>query len=376
MGGEPVGVSRGKGKCASAIGIAVALALVLSAAGSGVAVAGPNDEPCIRVAMVYEGDASLPGFEGGLKTGERYLQKKLPCAEVEAVDDIPEGPGSEQTFARLADEGFDLIFAQSFGYGDQVLAAAADYPDVKFEHLLGFQQADNLNTYDYARFEAYYLAGVLAAREVPSGKYGMIAPFAIPIIVWDINAFTLGARSVNPEATVQVVFTNDFDDPTADQQASEALIDEGAELIVQQTGSPAAAQVALDEDLPWMGHSDPKVQQFGPETFLAAPYAKWGPYFVARAEAVMDDSWSAEGYFGSTADGLVKIFISKKNVPADVRAEIKAKQKEIADGSFVVFGGPINRQDGTVVVAAGETADLEEMSTLFVEGVIGELPAE
>jgi basic membrane protein A len=263
----------------------------------------------------------------------------------------------------------------SFGYGDQILEVAGNYPDVKFEHALGFQQAENVSTFSGARHEAYYLAGIVAAEQTPSGTLGFIGPFPIPIIVWDLNAFTLGARSVNPEATTQVVWTNAFQDPVLDRQAAGALVDTGVGLLAQASGSPSVGEVATTEGLPWMGHSDARVETFGPETFLAAPYLDWGLYFVSRANAVVDGSWESQNYFGTIADDFVDIALSEQNVPDDVAGEVDAKKQEIADGSFIVFEGPISAQDGSEVVPDGETASLDDMSAILVEGVIGEIPA-
>lgn len=369
-------LTRG-GKYSTAACITFVLAILLSACddnGDDTSTASDGD-PCIRVAFVYESDVARPGFERSQKMGEESLREELPCAEVTSVESIREGPGSEQTFERLANEGHDLVFGLSFGYGDQIANVAADNPDVMFEHALGFQPAENISTFTGARYEGYYLAGIVAAEQIPSGRLGFIGPFPIPIIVSDLNAFTLGARSVNPEATVQVVWTNDFEDPTRDRQAAGALIDEGVDLIAQSTGSPSVGEAAVEADLPWMGHSDAGVQQFGPATFLAAPFLDWGLYFVARANDVIDGSWESEEYFGTIADGFVDIALSE-NVPADVAEAVEAKKQEIADGSFVVFQGPIRGQDGTVVVAEGETASLEEMAAFLVEGVIGEIPEE
>jgi simple sugar transport system substrate-binding protein len=125
-----------------------------------------------------------------------------------------------------------------------------------------------------------------------------------------------------------------------------------------------------------MGHSDKNVEDFAPDVFFAAPYAKWGPFFVERAQAVIDGTWESQGVFATTGDGITNIYLSKKNVSAEAKAEVKALRKQIADGSLVVFTGPINAQDGSEIVAAGEEGDLEVLSGLFVEGVIGDFPEE
>jgi basic membrane protein A and related proteins len=353
--------------------IVVALASVLgSSLTAGVASAG--DEPCVRVAFVYDNETKTPGFQRGQKVGENYMRKKLPCAEVKAVESIPEGPGALPTFELLVDEGYELIFANSFGYGDQLLEVAADNPDVKFEHAVGFRTADNLSTFYGARSEGWYLQGIAAADASESGQLGVIAPFPIPSIISDINGFTLGARSVNPDATVQVVFTNAFEDAIKDKQAAEALLDEGIDYLAQMSGSPSVGSVAEENDIPWNGADDPKVKSFGPSTYVGAPYLKWGRYFLQEAQAVIDGTWESQSYLGTIADRFVAFHIG--NIPKDVVADIKAKKAEIADGTFVVFAGPIAAQDGSVLVPEGQVAAFEDITTSFVEGVIGEIPQQ
>jgi basic membrane protein A len=325
------------------------------------------------VAFVYENETKTPGFEHAQKLGEEQLKQELPCAEVTAVESVAEGPGAEQIFAQLADEGNDLIFGLSFGYADQILAVAEQYPNVKFEHALGFQQAENVSTFYGAVYESWYLAGIAAARQVPSGKLGFVAPFPIPASISEVNAFALGAQSVNPDATVQLVYTNDFEDPVKDRQAAGALVDEGVEVLGQATGSPSVGEVAVTEDVAWIGSHDPAVETFGPETFLAAPYLQWGVYFIARAQDVIDDNWKSQNYFGTIGDDFVELALSE-GLPAPVTDEVEGKKQEIADGSLVVFAGPIKDQSGKVIVPEGETGTFDTMSTTLVEGVIGEIP--
>jgi basic membrane lipoprotein Med (substrate-binding protein (PBP1-ABC) superfamily) len=326
------------------------------------------------VAFVYDLPTAVPGFQASQKHGEEYLQEQLPCAEITAVESIPEGPGSLPTFASLADAGNDLIFGLSFGYGEQMLEVAEDFPDTRFEWALGYLQADNLSTFYGARYEAYYLAGIVAARQTTSGTLGFLGPFPIPSLVADLNAFTLGARSINPDATVQAVWTSAWHDPAKDRQATGTLIDEGAELIAQATGSPAVGAAAEGASVMWMGQSDPDVETFGPDTFLGAPYLNWGLHFLARANDVINDTWTSQSYFGTISDDFVDIALSDDNVSEDVVDEVDGKKQEIADGSLTVFAGPINAQDGSVIVREGDVDDFESMSTVLVEGVVGEIP--
>jgi basic membrane protein A len=364
---------KGGSRCALAGTLAVALSSLL---GGSVFVnhAAAGEDPCVRVAFVYDNETKTPGFQRGQKVGEKYLRKQMPCADVRAVERIPEGPASLSTFEELAEDGYDLIFGNSFGYGDQLLQVAAEYPDTKFEHAVGFRTAENLSTFYGARYEGWYLQGIAAADASESGELGVVAPFPIPSIIADINGFALGARSANPDATVQVVFTNAFEDAIKDKQAAEALVDEGVDYVAQMTGSPSVGDVATDQDLPWNGADDPKVRKFGPSTYVGAPYLRWGRYFLSEAQAVIDDTWESQSYLGTISDGFVDFNVGK--MPPEVVSDIKATKQAIADGSLVVFAGPIRDQDGGVLATEGQVLSFEDVSNTFVEGVIGEIPRQ
>jgi basic membrane protein A len=354
---------------------ATALCLLSLGLQASVAGAGGDEDPCIRVAFVYENETDTPGFEASQKTGEEYLAENLPCAEITSVESVAEGPGSEQTFTRLAEEGNDLIFGLSFGYGDQILAVAEDYPDTTFEWALGFQRAKNVGNFYGAKYEGWYLAGIAAGQLSETGKLGYVAPFAIPSIINDLNGFTLGARSVNPDATVQVVYANDFEDPVKDKQSAEALVDDGVDFLAQSSGSPSVGEVATTENLWWSGVDDPRIESFGPETFVSASRLNWGVYFLKVAQDVVDGDWKSRSYFGTFEDGFAAITLGA-NVPPDVVAEVQQAETQLQDGSLQVFEGPIRNQKGKVVVKRGKVASRDKMASFLVEGVKGKIPAE
>lgn len=377
MGGnvEPRRRAAGLRRRATIVVTAVTMVGLLTVVSTAQVAGGQGDEPCIRVGFVYENETQTPGFEASQKAGEELLREELPCAEITSVESVAEGPGSEQTFARLAEDGNDLIFGLSFGYGDQILAVAEQYPDTVFEWALGFQPAENVGNFYGAKFEGWYLAGIAAGQLSETGKLGYVAPFAIPSIINDLNGFTLGARSVNPKATVQVVYANSFEDPVADKQSAEALVDAGVDFLAQSSGSPSVGEVATEEGLYWSGVDDARIESFGPETFVSASRLNWGVYFVEVANDVINGEWESKQYFGTFEDGFADITIGE-NVPDDIVSDMEEARAALEDGSLDVFAGPIRNQKGKIKVKKGKVGSRDKLATFLVKGVIGEIPAE
>ena len=193
----------------------------------------PAAEP-LKVAFVYVGPVGDAGWTKKHDDGRKYLQQQLgKKVQTTYLENIPEGAKSEQTFEKLARDGYGLIFATSFGYGDAIFKVAKKYPDVKFEWATGYKTAKNVGTYFGAAEEGRYLSGIAAGAASASGKIGYVAAFPIPEVLRGINAFTLGAQSVNPNATVQVVWTSTWFGPDKEKQAAESLLAAGADVLAQ-----------------------------------------------------------------------------------------------------------------------------------------------
>ncbi len=332
----------------------------------------------LKVAFVYIGPVGDAGWTKKHDDGRQYLEETLgKKVEVTYLESVPEGAKSEQTFEKLARDGYGLIFGTSFGYGDAMLKVAKKYPNVKFEWATGYKTAANLGTYFGAAEEARYLSGIAAGAASKTGKIGYVAAFPIPEVLRGINAFTLGAQSVNPAATVQVVWTSTWFGPDKEKQAAESLRDAGADVLSMHQDSPATGQVAEAAGLKWVGYND-NLERFAPNAWLTGAVWNWGPYYVATAQAVIDGKWKADQYYGTIADGLVGLAPFGTSVTAETQAQIAAKQVEIKAGTFKPFTGPIEDQAGKVIVPAGETASLVDLlgTDYLVKGVIGEIPKD
>ena len=355
-----------------------AIALVASACG-GDDDAEPAAEPAaecdpIQAAFVYVGPIGDAGWTKKHDDGRLELEAALGECGVTTtfLESVPEGAESEAVFERLARDGADVIFGTSFGYMDQMLAVAERFPDVKFEHATGYKTSDNMGTYFGAAEEARYLTGMAAASVTKSNQIGYVAAFPIPEVLRGINAFTLGAQSLNPDITVEVAWTSTWFDPVIEKEAAEALLNGGADVIAQHQDTPSAGEAAQTAGGYWVGYND-DMSRFAPDAWLTAPVWDWGPFYIATVEAIRDGAWASEQYYGTMADGLVTIADVAAVVPPDVRDQIDAKQAEIIAGTFAPFAGPISDQDGNEKVAAGEAPDLGALLGMdyFVAGVIG-----
>jgi basic membrane protein A and related proteins len=334
--------------------------------------AAADGEP-LGVAFVYVGPAGDAGWTFQHDEGRKAIEEEFGDAvEVTFLESVPEGAESERVFEDLARQGNDLIFGTSFGYMEQMAAVSERFPDVAFEHATGFMTTDNLANYFGAAEEGRYLEGMAAAAASETGELGYVAAFPIPEVVRGINAYTLGAQSVNPDATVRVLWTSTWYDPEVEGQAAESLLDAGVDVLGMHQDSPAVGQAAEAAGAGWTGyHSD--MERFAPEAWLTATTWDWAPYYVSRVQAVMDGTWEPHSFYGDMADGMVSLAPFGDRVPAEVQTEIEGVRQSIVGGSFAPFTGPITDQDGEERAADGEEIPLETLLEMdwFVEGVIG-----
>jgi basic membrane protein A and related proteins len=350
---------------------------LLSACGSqSASQGGGGSSDKLKAAWVYIGPTGDAGWTKRHDDGRKMVQNELgDRVETSFVESVPEGATAQRTFEDLARKGNRLIFGTSFGYMDPMYAAAKKYPDTVFMHATGFKTRENMGTYAGAAEEAAYLAGIAAGKAATNDEIGYLAPYPIPEVIRGLNALMLGARSVNPAATMKVVWTSTWFDPDKEKQAAQGLADAGVTVISMQQDSPAAGQVAEDEGLKWTGHND-DMERFAPEAWLTGPLWNWGPYYTKVTKQVLEDNWKSEEYYGNMSDGLVKLAPLGKSVDEETTKMIEEKKQEIVAGDFEPYTGPIKDQSGKVRIPEGEVASLEHLLSMdyLVEGVIGELP--
>ena len=327
---------------------------------------GGSSDEVMKIAFVHVGPVADKGWSWAHDQGAAYVKAQLGDAvEITTLESIPEGSDSQRVFEDLAAAGNKLIFGTSFGYMDPMLAAGENYPDVVFMHATGFKTSDNMGNYFGAAEEGRYLTGIAAGAATETNQIGYVAAFPIPEVLRGINAFTLGVREVNPDATVQVVWTSTWFDPPKEGTAAQSLLDAGADVIAMHQDSAAPGQAAEEAGAKWAGYNT-DMMEFAETAWLTAPVWDWGPFYLKTTQEVMDGTWTSEAYYGNMADGMVALAPFGPSVSDETQALIAERQAQIIDGSFSVFPDPIVDQDGN----ERELGNIFEMN-YFVEGVIG-----
>lgn len=289
---------------------------------------------------------------------------------------MPEGADAERAITQMALSGADLIFTTSFGYMDPTINVAAKFPDVKFEHATGYKTADNVGVYSARFYEGRAVQGTIAGMMTKSNKVGYIGSFPIPEVIRGINSAYLHAKKVNPDVEFSVVWAYTWFDPAKEADAAQALIDQGADVILQHTDStaPQAAAQKAGNVITFGQASD--MGEYAPLPRVSSIIDNWAPYYIERVQAVMDGTWESDNTWDGIGAGMVGIGEITDAVPEDVKAAAVEVMNSIADGSYVPFTGPINKQDGSVWLAEGETADDGTLAGMnfYVEGLTGEIP--
>jgi basic membrane protein A len=355
-------------RCATVL----ALAAIALAACGGSSTQGTTSA-AFKAAWIYVGSASDAGWTKAHDDGRRYVEQQLGSNVVTTFkENVPEGPQVTQVIDNLVADGNKIIFSTSFGFQDQMDAAAKKYPNVYFEQATGFKLETNLAEFFGAAEDADYLTGMAAGAASKSGKIGFVAPFPIPEVIREINAFTLGAQTTHPGATVQVVWTTTWFNPGTEKKAAESLISSGVDVLGQGQDSPATGEAAKAAGLKWAGY-DSDQTSFAPDNWLTGTVYNWGPYELTRVKAAMNGTWKSGSYYGSIADHFVDIAPFGKSVDAAAQAAINSKKQALSAGTFYEFTGPLHDQSGAVKVPDGVKLKLDQILTMdwFVQGVIG-----
>lgn len=328
----------------------------------------------VKVGFVYIGAPGDAGWTYSHDQARQHLESSVPGVKTTYREQVDEGAAAEANINQLVQEGCKVVFANSFGYGDAVMEVAAKHSDVVFMHASGNNTSENVGTFFGRIYQPRYLSGIIAGKMTSSNTLGYVAAYPIPEVIRGINAFTLGAQSVNPDVTVKVVWTTTWFDPTKEKEAAKTLIEQGCDVIAQHQDTYAPQQAAQEAGVYSIGyHSD--MSSFAPDANLTSVVWDWNDYYVNTVQSVIDGTWKSGSYWGGMEDGIVKLAPVSDKVPADVKTLVQEKEEAIKDGSFKVFAGPIKDQDGTVKVPEGTVMSDEELLNFnwFVAGVEGQL---
>lgn len=331
----------------------------------------------LKVAFVYIGPVGDAGWTFAHDTGRKAVEAKFgDKVKTSFVENVPESAAdAERVFRDLASQGNKLIFGTTFGYMESMLKVAREFPDVKFEHATGFKTADNVAQYDVRTYEGAYLAGVVAGKMSKTGKMGVVASVPIPEVIRNIDSFAIGARSVNPNATVKVVWVNKWFDPGKEREAATTLIGQGVDMLMQNTDSAAVVQTAQEKGVHAFGW-DSDMSRFGEKAHLAASVIDWGVYYNKIVGEVLDNQWKTNTTWWGLKENMIDLKGFNGDVPEDVKALVAERKKGIVDGTAPIWKGPIKDNTGKEQLASDKVADDGFLHGVkfYVEGVEGKIP--
>ncbi|MEK0433341.1 MAG: hypothetical protein RLY60_931 [Pseudomonadota bacterium] len=338
----------------------------------------PTGDP-LKVGFVYVTPRLPAGWvhqhELGRLALEAQLKKQGVAVQTQFVENVSEGADAERVIRDMAQQGVGLIFTPSFGYMEPTLKVAADFPAVKFESITGYKTAANVATANARYYEGRFLAGIAAGRVSKSGVAGYVASFPIPEVIQGINAFALGMRSVNPNATVKLIWLDTWFDPAREREAAITLMNQKADVLAFHTASDAVMVAAQEKGKMAIAyHSD--MRHVAPQAQLLAVTHVWGDYYSRRALDVVRGTWQSTQTWGGVREGMIKVEAFGPRLPKRVQSEILRLQRAMARGSLQPFIGPIfDNQDG-VVLAQGQVMSDEQIAKMrfLVKGVVGSLP--
>lgn len=330
----------------------------------------------LKVGFIYVGPIGDLGWSHQHDLGRQAVEAAFGDAvQTTYVESVPEGADAERVLTQMALSGVGLIFTTSFGYMDPTLNIAKKFPKVKFEHATGYKVAPNVATYSARFYEGRAVIGQIAGEMTKSNKVGYIASFPIPEVIQGINSAYIHAKKVNPKVEFKVVWAYTWFDPGKEADAAKALLEQGVDVIMQHTDSTAPmAQMEGTEAIGFGQASD--MAQYAPKPRVSSIIDNWGPYYIRRVQAAMDGSWKSEQTWEGIGPGMVVIGEISDAIPEDVKARALALKDSIASGAYHPFTGPLNKQDGTVWLAAGEVADDATLLGMgfYVEGIEGSVP--
>ncbi|WP_210547075.1 BMP family ABC transporter substrate-binding protein [Rhodoferax sp. PAMC 29310] len=336
----------------------------------------PKVEP-LKIGFAYVGPVGDGGWTFAHDNGRKAIEAEFGDKVVTSyVENVPESADAERVIRDMAGQGNKLIFGTTFGYMEPMLKIAADMKDVKFEHATGYKQAENMRTYDSRTYEGAYLAGVIAGKMTKTNTLGVVASIPIPEVIRNINSFTLGAQSSNPKVKTKVVWVNGWFDPPKETEAATSLMNGGADVLFQNTDSPAVLKAAEAKGKRAFGW-DSDMTAYGPKAHLASAVINWGPYYIKATKEALDGTWKGgEAAWWGVKEGAIDIVSIAEDVPADVKAKVEEVKAGLKDGSFSIWKGPIMDNTGKVQIEKDTVADDKFLGGLnfYVKGVEGKVP--
>ena len=369
----------------------------LAAAASAIVACGKKDEPAatpapapaaeasapapakadpLKVGFVYVGPVGDGGWSFAHDNARKAIEKEFgDKIQTTMVENVPEGADTERVVRDLVGQGYKMVFGTSFGFMEPMLKVAADNPEVKFEHATGYKTAPNLRTYDSRTYEGAYMAGVIAGAMTKSGTLGVVGSVPIPEVVRNINSFTLGAQLTNPNIKTRVVWVNDWHNPPKETEAATSLINGGADVLFQNTDSPAVLKTAESMGKRAFGW-DSDMTAYGPKAHLGSAIINWTPYYTKAVGDALDGKWATGQSWWGVKEGAIDLVSLAADVPEAAKAKLDEVRAGLKAGTYHIWKGPLSDNAGTEVLAKDTVADDKFLGDVkwYVKGVEGKVP--
>ena len=330
-----------------------------------------------KVGFIYVGPTGDHGWTYRHDIGRQDIEKHFgDKVETTFIESVKYGPDAERAIRAMAKGGADIIFATSFGYMEPMLKVAKEFPNVKFEHATGYKQSKNMSSYGLRLYQARHVQGVIAGMMTKTNKICYVGAFPIPEVIREINTYYLGAKSVNPDVDIDIVWVNTWYDPGKEAQAAKVMIAEGCDMVAQHTDSPAPLQTAEKAGVLGFGQASNQYK-FAPKAQLTATIDNWSPYYIQKVQDVMDGTWKSGDYFGHMKDDVVQM-APFTNMPDEVKAFAQKIKDGITNGKYFAFTGPIKDNTGKLQLKDGEIADDAHLNGMmyYVEGIDAKVPGK
>ena len=328
----------------------------------------------VKVGFIYVGPTGDHGWTYRHDIGRQQVEEAFgDKVETSYIESVPYGPQAESVIRAMAQD-HDIIFATSFGYMNEMLKVAKDFPDVKFEHATGYKQSDNMASYGLRLYQARHVQGIIAGMMTKTNKICYVGAYPIPEVIREINTYFLGAKKMNPDVDMDVVWVNTWYDPVKEAQAAEVMMADGCDMVAQHTDSPAPLQAAQAKGKLGFGQASDQYK-FAPKAQLTATIDNWGPYYIKKVGQVIDGTWETGDYFGHMNEDAVQM-APFTNMPADVEAEAQKIKDAISNGEYFAFTGPIKDNTGKLQLKDGEVASDIHLNSMmyYVEGIDAVVP--
>jgi len=342
-----------------------------AAAAAPAAASGP-----LKIGFAYVG----PVGDGGWSFAHDQARKKLEAEFGDKittmyVESVPEGPDAERVLRDIVGQGNKLVFGTTFGYMDTIQKLGEEFKDVKFEHATGYKTSENVRTYDSRTYEGAYLAGIIAGGMTKTNTLGVVGSVPIPEVLRNLNSFTLGAQSVNPDIKTKVVWVNEWFSPPKETEAATSLINGGADVLFQNTDSPAVLKTAEEKGKRAFGW-DSDMTAYGPKAHLGSAIINWVPYYTKAVNDVLNGTWQTGQAWWGVKEGAIDLVSIAEDVPAELKAKVDAARQGLKDGTLTIWKGPIMDNGGKAVLEDGKSADDKFLTSInfYVKGVEGQVP--